>query len=98
MFWGSGPCTRSHASAGHLVVYFFASADRFSTSWCVLHHVHRDGFFYVLGLRLALLYDVAASMVLTVAAAAIFSELDVAASFWLAIAAAALSGGGELAC
>ena len=22
MFWGSGPCIRSHASAGHLVVYF----------------------------------------------------------------------------
>ena len=52
-----------------------------------------DGFFHVLGLRFALLCDVAASMVLTVAAAAIYSELDVAESFWLAVAAAALSGG-----
>ena len=36
-------------------------------------------------------------MVLTVAAAAIYSELDVAASFGLAVAAAALNGSGELA-
>ena len=50
----------------------------------------RAGYLYVLGLRFALLYDVAASMVLTVAVAAIYSELDVAASFWLAVAAAAL--------
>ena len=55
------------------------------------------GYLHVLGLRFALLHDVAASMVLTVAAAAIYSELDVAASFWLAVAAAAISGGGELA-
>ena len=50
----------------------------------------RAGYLSVLGLWFALLYDVAASMVLTVAAAAIDSELDVAASFWLAVAAAAL--------
>ena len=58
----------------------------------------RAGYLHVLGLRFALLYHVAASsMVLTVAAAAIYSELDVVASFWLAVAAAALTGGGELA-
>ena len=50
----------------------------------------RGGYLSVLGLRFALLCDVAASMVLAVAAAAIHSELDVAASFWLAVAAAAL--------
>ena len=55
------------------------------------------GYLYVLGLWFALLYDVAASMVLTVAAAAIYSELEVAASFWPAVAAAAPTGGGELA-
>ena len=57
-------------------------------------HGLRGGYLNVLGLRFALLHDVAASMVLTVAAAAIYSDLDVAASFWPAVAAVALSGGG----
>ena len=55
----------------------------------------RGGYLYVLGLQFAPLQDVAASMVLTVAAAAIYSELDVAASFRLAVEAAALSGLGS---
>ena len=50
----------------------------------------RAGYLSVLELRFALVHDVAASMVLTVGAAAIYSELDVAASLWLAVAAAAL--------
>ena len=57
----------------------------------------RGGYLHVLGLRFALLQDPALSMVLTVAAAAINSELDVAASFWQTVAAAPHSGCGELA-
>ena len=52
--------------------------------------LHRGCYVRVLGLRFALPQDVAASTVLTVAAAAIRLELDVAASLVPAAAAAAV--------
>ena len=50
----------------------------------------RDGCLHVLGLRFVVLHDVAASLALTVAAAAICFEPDVAASLVPAVAGAAI--------